>query len=567
MTDQIEIEGVPTLLAPTDGPLHAGLAFRVGMADEELPRRGITHLVEHLALYSAGIADYHYNGATGVRYTYFHMEGSQSEVVQFLNGVCASLRALPTARLAAEKEILRTEAQGRGTGIRARMDLWRYGARGFGTVAYPELAVPTLTEDDLHAWVGRYFTAQNASLWIAANEPPPGLRLELPQGERRPLPTVTSALPSRPAYFRGDEGAVAWDAVVPHSAAAGVFSGVLERVLRRSLRHEAGLSYQVSTDREVLGDGTDLVTAYADALPEKQGAVLGGMVDVLAGLRVGRVDPADLAAVVESSVESFEQAQRSASQLPGQAIGLLLDRPVLTAEEVVAEIRSVTAVDITAVALAGWRDGLAMIPPGPGAEWAGLVAAPVSSETAVEGAEHPQLGDPAIRLRVGRAGVSLVREDLAPGTVLFDSCVAVLAWPDGGRRLIGADGITVPVEPTLYAPDAGLTALVDGSIPPGVRIDQPARDPEDVPRTRVVEQAAEAVGPARISTGRGVVALVFLSLAMLAGLAILGFGLIDFFASSDRLIGLDVILLLVGLFVLGSAGWFSRWVILRMKVT
>ena len=566
MTRQIEIEGVPTLLAPTDGPLHAGLAFRVGMADEELPRRGITHLVEHLALYSAGIADYHYNGATGVRYTYFHMEGSQTEVVQFLNGVCASLRNLPTARLAAEKEILRTEAQGRGTGIRSRLDLWRYGARGFGTVAYPELAVPTLTGDDLHAWVARYFTAQNASLWIAADEPPPGLRLELPQGERQPLPPVTSALPVRPAYFRGDEGAVAWDAVVPHSAATAAFSGVLERSLRRSLRHEGGLSYQVSTDREVLGDGTDLVTAYADALPEKQGAVLGGMVDVLAALRVGRVDPTDLTAVVESSVESFEQAQRTASQLPGQAIGLLLDRPVLTPDEVVAEIRAVTAADITAVALAGWRDGLAMIPPGPGAEWAGLVAAPVASELAVEGAEHPQLGDPTTRLRVGRDGVSIVREDLAPATVLFDSCVGVLAWPDGGRRLIGADGITVPVEPTLYAPDAGLTAYVDTSTRPEVRIDQPARAPEDVPRPPAAELVTEPVGPKKISTGRGVVALLLLSLALLAGLVIAGIGVIDFFVDDDHVVVLDVILLLVGLFILGSAGFFCRRVILRMKV-
>ena len=565
MTHETEVDGVRTLLAPTTGPLHAGLAFRVGIGDEELPRRGITHLVEHLALYPVGVADYHYNGATAVRYTYFHMEGSQAEVVQFLNGVCTSLRSLPTARLAAEKEVLRTEAQGRAGSIRASLDMWRYGARGFGTSAYPELGVAALTEEDLHGWVQHYFTAQNAVLWVAADEVPPGLRLELPQGERRPLPPTTSALPTRPAYFVGDEGAVGWDAVVPHSLAAGVFSGVLERCLRRALRHDAGLSYQVSTDREALGDGTDVVTAYADALPEKQGAVLGGMVDTLAALRVGRVEQADVAAVVESTVDSWEQSERVASHLPGQAIGLLLGRPVQRVADLGAELRAVTTRDVADVALAAWQDGLAMIPPGPGAEWAGFVRAPVASTSVVEGGgEHPQLEDPSVRLLVSNAGVSLVRGSSPPGTVLFDECVAVLAWPDGARRLIGPDGITVPVEPTLYAPVDGLVAFIDERTPPGVRIDRPSRDPAEVPAPPVPEVSATTSVPARRSTTRGVIALVALLPVLLAGVVIAGFGVIDFFVDPDRVVLLDILLLVVGLFLLVAAGWFCRRVILNL---
>ena len=45
------IDGIPVILAPGRDPrVTAGLAFRVGWADETLPTRGITHLVEHLAL-------------------------------------------------------------------------------------------------------------------------------------------------------------------------------------------------------------------------------------------------------------------------------------------------------------------------------------------------------------------------------------------------------------------------------------------------------------------------------------------------------------------------------------
>ncbi len=569
MTRQIEVEGVPTLLAPTNGTLHAGLAFRVGTADEGLPRRGITHLVEHLALNPVGVADYHYNGATGTRYTYVHMEGDQAEVVEFLNGVCAALRSLPTARLAAEKEILRTEAQGRGGSVRGSLDLWRYGARGYGASAYPEWGVDAITEADLHAWVARYFTAQNAALWIAADEVPPGLELGLPQGARQPLPAATSALPVRPAWFTGDDGAVAWDAVVPHSVATGVFSGVLQRVLRRSLRHEAGLSYQISTDREVLGDGTDLLTAYADALPEKQGAVLGGMVDVLAGLRVGRVAAADLTSVVESTVESYEQADRVAGQLPGQAIGLLLDRPVLDTDEAARQLRAVTVDDVTEVARTAWHDGLVMIPPGPGAGWAGFTAAPVASPVVVEGGaagggDHPQLDNPTRRLRVSGEGVSLARQDGPPATVLFRECVAVLAWPDGARRLIGADGISVVVEPTLYAGIDGLVDHLDRSVPPGVRIDRPARDADEVPQPRAPAPTTVPLNPARMGTGRGVALLALLVPVFLVGAFIVLTGIVELASDEDRIVGLDVLIMLVGLFVIGSAGWFCRRVIRRM---
>jgi hypothetical protein len=205
-----------------------------------------------------------------------------------------------------------------------------------------------------------------------------------------------------------------------------------------------------------------------------------------------------------------------------------------------------------------------MIPPGPGAEWAGLTAAPVASTSAVEGTEHVQLGNPAVGLRLAEEGVSLVREGYPPGTVLFSGCVGVLAWPDGGRRLVGEDGITVPVEPTLYAPDAGLTAFVDARTPRGTRIDVPARDAEDVPRPPQAETVPGAPARRRTSTARGVLALVGLAVVLLVGLVVLGGGIIDLVVDEDRIIVLDLVLMAVGGFLLGSAGWFARRVILSM---
>ena len=59
------IDGVPTIFAPGRGNLMtAGLVFRVGWADESLATRGITHLIEHLALFGLGAVDAHHNGET-----------------------------------------------------------------------------------------------------------------------------------------------------------------------------------------------------------------------------------------------------------------------------------------------------------------------------------------------------------------------------------------------------------------------------------------------------------------------------------------------------------------------
>ena len=55
----------------------------------------------------------------------------------------------------------------------------------------------------------------------------------------------------------------------------------------------------------------------ADALPEKQSAVLGGFVDVLAGFRLGLVDEADVTAVVNQRVEELTQAEENGTRLPG----------------------------------------------------------------------------------------------------------------------------------------------------------------------------------------------------------------------------------------------------------
>lgn len=481
MIRQLEVDGVPALLAPTTGPTHAGLMFRVGQADETLARRGITHLLEHLVLHPLGTADYHYNGTTGSVVTHFHLQGSVDDITTFLTGVCKSLRELPASRVETEKAILRTEWNSKSGSSLDELPLWRYGARGHGLLSYPEWGLHAVSLEDLQDWARRYFTKENAVLWLAGADLPAGLRIDLPTGQRMPVPAPSSALPQTPAFFSGSGGLTAINAVAARSVAASVFAGALERELFQALRQRDGLSYTAATNYEPRGDGYATITALADALPEKQDAVLGGFIDVLAKVRVGRIDEANIAAVIGKATEALSAEDVDSARLASAAFDVLTGEGLTASDDLLRQVKEVTPEAVHEVATDVLADSLLMTPRGRTADWAGFVAAPTSSTAVVTGADYPGQGGLTHRLVVGNDGVSVVSNDSDEFvTVHYDTCAALLTWPDGGRQLLGADGISVRLEPTLYP---GLpTQAVDQAVPARVRVELPARDPAEIPQ-------------------------------------------------------------------------------------
>ncbi|MEU5944429.1 insulinase family protein [Micromonospora sp. NPDC047465] len=487
MIQQLDVDGVPTLLAPTSGPMRAGLTFRVGTADETLAGSGITHLLEHLALAPLGLAGYHVNGATAPVLTTFRMQGSERDVAAFLTAVCANLTDLPTGRLEVEKDILRTEYSSRGGAAVDDIPLWRHGARDFGLTSYPEWGLGAITAEDLRQWAARWFTRENAVLWIAGATVPAGLRLTLPTGVRQPVPAASSALPQTPAYFVGGSRVVVLDAVLRRRTATSVFAGVLERELFRSLRQEAGLSYQTTAAYEPRGDGHATLRALADALPEKQDAVLGGFVDTLAKLRVGRIEPADLDAVVAQRQDLLLSADVHTALLPSYAFDVLTGEPTLTVDEQRAELKSVTTDDLHEVAREVVSGALLMVPQGHRADWAGFAEAPTRSVETVSGTAYREKEGTG-ELRVGADGVSWLGQG-GPLTVPYADCALMLAWPDGARLFVGHDGISLRLEPTMFDLPAGTIPTIDARIPADRQVAMPARDPEHIPQPRSVPMA------------------------------------------------------------------------------
>jgi zinc protease len=472
---RLEVDGIPAVLAPVTGPRHAGLVFRVGTADEPLARRGITRLVAQLATDGLGVTG-RTSWTTGPEHTWFHVQGSPAEIAEFLTGLCEALRNPPINRLAEVRDLLQ--------GAQAERDplpMWRHGARGFGVVSYPEWALPGLTADHVRDWIARWFTKENAALWAAGDEIPEGLRLNLPAGERQSPPSVATTLPATPAWFTGGVG---WDTVIARGPGAAVFANVLERRIRRDLRD---LTEQTRTEYVPRSDGTARILTIAEPLPDEPEAALGGLVDVLAAVRAGQIDPDEVAAVVKLTCEGLRESESRGARLPGQAFNLLAGREIQPLEEALAEVRAVTAADVARVAVDAYDAGLLMVPPGSTAAWAGYTAAPAMSEAVPAGRVHRGRRDSALRLVSGDEGVGVTGRGVV-AAVRWDSCAALLAWPDGGRHLIGEDAVTVRVEPTLYRGADRVVREVDARIPERLRIEMPARaragipQPEPAPR-------------------------------------------------------------------------------------
>ncbi|MFF3016070.1 M16 family metallopeptidase [Streptomyces sp. NPDC057939] len=481
------IGGIRAVLAPGSGPVTAGLFFRVGRADETLATSGVTHLVEHLALHRHGLGDLHYNGATAATHTHFHVTGTPADVVEYLNGVCAALRDLPLERLETEKDILRTEAAGRAHGPAHGMALWRYGARGHGLTSFGEAGLHRLTAANVRDWAHTRFTAENAVLWMTTDTVPEGLDLTLPTGTWHPAPEPTSALPTTPAHFVGGDGGMVLTSVIPRSAAGVLFTEVLGKELFRALRQKGGYSYTAAADHHPRDADFATVTAYADALPQQQDAMVGAFVDVLAALRAGRIKQADLDSVRATALARFDVPEPAVARLPSEALDLLLRRPLRTFAEARAELGAVTVADLGRIAREVWAGALIDVPTR-GLEWAGTTAAPTRSDDVVTGPRWSARDDRRNAVIVGRDGISLVGPDTQI-TVRYADCVLLYAFPDGGRHLVGADGFTLTVEPTLYGITAAELAHLDAGVPPASVVRMPPRDPDRVPRPKTPEPA------------------------------------------------------------------------------
>lgn len=463
------VDGVTVLSQPAPGPLRAVLMFRVGQADETLPTRGVTHLVEHLALTGTNKGPHAFNGYTGDVLTSFVVAGEPGEVTAHLAAVCEALRRLPVDRLEHERSILRTEAAGSGGAFAKSLSAWRWGPQGYGLLGYEEMGVPGICAEQAQQWADQWFTPSQAVLWLSGPLPE-GLRLPLPPGGRPPCPTPsTVSIEKLPGCYSLADRGVAFSYLAPRQTEAVGFLFVLQRRLMTRLRDELGVSYGVQVALDRISAQQSLHTLMADCMPENAHVVQDGVVDVLQRMRTHPVTEQEIADFRGSAaMAAQDEGAKGLAHADYVARQLLLGGETLTVEAIEAEQRAVTAQGVSELADNVLATLLLAVPDHTRVPVTVALPCPVWSEHRVDGRSYQPSGarksSPAERLTVGADGVT-AHFSTGLVTVAFANCAGMLRSDDGTRSLIGFDGLHVVCDPADWRDGSSLPELLDKAVP------------------------------------------------------------------------------------------------------
>lgn len=454
--ERTERAGIPVYWIEGDGPFTAALTFRVGAADERLPQRGITHLVEHVALSQLGRRDHPWNGCVDATTTVFGAEGERDEVLEFLRLVGVALCKLPSERVEIERRVLRAEAERHDPGVVGRLLDHRFGAAGFGLVNYGELGLRWLEPGHLREWCAAHFTAANAVVWMTG-EPPEDLGLELPAGVRRPQPVPEPLDAPLPAYVSEGCGGVALTGLGERSTALRVAMQVAGERLYDAVRGERGLAYAPSGGYT----GLDARVAHAflgsDCQDEHAPAVLEALWNTVRTLAADGATDEEIERCRRQAVRGRNDPDWLREQLVYRAVSDLLGEPALSEAELDHELEVLDGAAVAAALEPVLQSAIVLGPtdcPPPDPALEPLAARP--PEPVTEGDEYTAFSKRTKLtrrlyggsvLRISERGVTWETEDGRPGTILWDQCEVALRQPAGGLILHQRDGswMEVPV--------------------------------------------------------------------------------------------------------------------------
>lgn len=483
------IDGVYTLFVEQDAAeTRAGLVFRVGQADESLAVRGLTHLVQHLALHEVSGGRVHDHGSTGVVHTEFLASGTADEVAGVLNAVCAALREPPTHLLASVREGMESEDVATDRSA-CRSAAVRHGAQAHGLASYPELGLPGLGEVDVQTWATVAFTRGNAVLWVVGPRLPRDLDLELPDGQLVDAPAMPSVLARTPAwYLDPGSGEVELTAVLPRTPTADLAARLLERAVRRDVVEREALADEVTASCVPRNLEHQVLTLLVRGRPEVAPALVGAVVDAVAALCWGTTPEDELREAREDLLERRDDEEADLTTVPRLAVEALLGENPARRPDPAHTLGQVSAQEVRDVADQLHRSALVRAPD-PGLDWAGYDAVPSGSTWAVEGAELLAVDGSDEVLVLGEEGVTR-HSGFRRASVRYDDVALLQRFADGGRWLTGCDGTEVRVEPHLFGLDTAAVAAIDDAVDPAHVVHLPARAAERVPganRSALVE--------------------------------------------------------------------------------
>jgi zinc protease len=466
--------GLPLWTARLDGPVTGALMFRVGSGDEPLTHRGLTHLTEHLALSSFHDRTLQWNGFVDLNRTVFHATGPQENVEQFLMHTARQLSRVDADLLRRERSVLTAEARSSAPSIVGDLLSRRYGTQQWGTAAWWEIAIPEVTVETIEEWQQRWFTRENAVIWMTA-APTPSMKIDLHSGARM-LPFDPPELLSGRGWLRHDSRCVAMLARAERSHAIAAATGVIVSELHRTLR-ERGLGYSVQGFWHRLTAKRGALSVVTDLVAKRELEHVSVFLDVIDQLCSDIPDR-----VLEERRTAFEQVSATdytRAQLDAWSLNLLLGMERTTAAAEWAEECHVTRDQIVIACDALRQDVLLALPPTVAPPESRLTKLDATRDVAVGGRPHKLrvLGvrdDAKVTLTVGESGISW-QSSTATTTVRWDKVTALMRWRDGSRLAIDQRGSAVLVEPTRYHGGREAAAEVDRHIDPRLAVDVGSR--------------------------------------------------------------------------------------------
>jgi hypothetical protein len=439
-----KLDGVTVLRADSmTGQCAAALMFRVGRFDETLPSAGITHLAEHLVYSGVPLPSYPFNASVDGRFTTFVMNSPDSTDVEgFVATVCQGLVDDRSALLEREARVLRTEAASRGpAGAVGACVVERYGATGPGLVGYEEYGLLKPDWAHIEDWRRRSFVASNAVLCIVGDMPA-GLRVPLPDGARPEMEPLRPCELDLPAYLVAGHGGVGISLIADAGPASGAALAILHSRLAQQLRHQRGLSYQVTSAVECLDPQVRHAWIAADALPDEIPMAAHVALAVLEELAADSATEQELADHVQQLRRACAALDAPWQLLLSQARSHLLRGKIRDHAGMLRRAAALTSRDI-ATAMAELRRQMIVVTPRSLPAVQGrmprLRATPAA---AVTGSRYPARGA-AGSLIIGADGVSLQGAADLLATVRFDDLAGLLRWNDGTQMLVGNDGFRV----------------------------------------------------------------------------------------------------------------------------
>ena len=471
--------------------------FRQGLADEPLHESGWLHLLEHLALLDRETLTRPIEGRLSLLRTHFAAFGGPEAITQHVGDLARWLAEPDLRLLPRERGLLQAQAQESRDQL-TRSLTWRYGASGPGVASWAEIGAVRATDHLLVERSRRVFNAANAIL-VLDGPPPEGLRVPLPAGEYSTTPTAEPVGRALPAAYR-DEVGLTLSGVVTRTHEAAFLPEVLERALHDALRRHSGGAYglwssmaDVDNEHAVIAGGSEVVN---EMLPTLGKAAL----EVTAQLAENGVPREWVQEAVDRRLRVLESPAARVETALEAAYAALSDRVPMSYEELLTQLRETDPARVDRAAQELHASLLVGLPEAAPLHRALPEVTFPESRPRGSGEKHSHVNWPAdmTTFSIDEHVAERLTGSLCRSMRLGD-VVALLAWRDGARHLIGRQGDVLEMEPREWVRGKDLTKALDAAIPTDLQVAMSDRT-VTFQRMSVTERAASSF--ARVANTR-----------------------------------------------------------------